>query len=106
MEKNRILREKIEDSLSKAKKVISDFADSVQFSTGRESLEHVIAALVKTLLAPDRALSSTDVENFRMVWGKNYSADETDKVISCLYDSTVITVEEAAVFLQTVSSWL
>lgn len=104
MEKNRILREKIEDSLSKAKKVISDFADSVQFSTGRESLEHVIAALVKTLLAPDRALSSTDVENFRMVWGKNYSADETDKVISCLYDSTVITVEEAAVFLQTVSS--
>lgn len=96
MEKNRMLREKIEDSFSRAKKVITDFADSVQFSTGSESLEHSIAALVKTLLAPDRDLSSTDVENFRMVWNKNFTADETDKVIGYLYDSTVITAEEAA----------
>ena len=101
MEKNRDLRVKIEDSLSKAKKAIYDLAGSVQFSTGHESLEHVIAALVKTILAPDRELNSSDTEDFRMVWCKNYTADETDKVVSCLPSSTVITVEEAAVFLNT-----
>ena len=101
MEKNRDLRVKIEDSLSKAKKAIYDLAGSVQFSTGHESLEHVVAALVKTILAPDRELNSSDTEDFRMVWCKNYTADETDKVVSCLPSSTVITVEEAAAFLNT-----
>ena len=103
MEKNRILHTKLEDSLVRVKKVITDFADSVQFSAGSESPEHVIAALVKTFLAPDRELSSTDVENFRMVWGKNFTVAETDKVISYLYNSTVITVEEAAIVLKPAS---
>ena len=103
MEKNRILHTKLEDSLVRVKKVITDFADSVQFSAGGESPEHVIAALVKTFLAPDRELSSTDVENFRMVWGKNFTVAETDKVISYLYNSTVITVAEAAIVLKPAS---
>ena len=103
MEKNRILHTKLEDSLVRVKKVITDFADSVQFSAGSESPEHVIAALVKTFLAPDRELSSTDVENFRMVWGKNFTVAETDKVISYLYNSTVITVAEAAIVLKPAS---
>ncbi|MBR2509470.1 MAG: AI-2E family transporter [Lentisphaeria bacterium] len=96
MERNRILKEKIEDSFSKAKKAISEFADSVQFSSANESEEHVIAALAKTLLAPERILSATDVENFRMVWSRNFSPENVDKIVSFLYDSTLITVAEAA----------
>lgn len=104
MEKNRILREKIEDSISKAKKVITDFADSVQFSSGNASLEHVVAALAKTVLAPDREFSSTDVENFRMVWSKSFTPDQVDKVVAYLYYSSLITVSEAANALQTTTS--
>lgn len=101
MEKNRILREKIEDSFSKARKAISDFADSVQFSGANASVEHVIAALAKTLLAPERILCAADVENFRMIWSKNFSPETVDKIISFLYDSTLITVSEAAETLNT-----
>ena len=89
MEKNRILREKIEDSFAKAKKAISDFAGSVQFPLNDSSLEHIIAALVKTTLAPERLLSSTDVENFRMVWSRNFSPEDVDKIVANLYESTV-----------------
>lgn len=102
MEKNRILREKIEDSFAKAKKAISDFAGSVQFPLNDSSLEHIIAALVKTTLAPERLLSSTDVENFRMVWSRNFSPEDVDKIVANLYESTVITVEEAAEVLSAV----
>lgn len=96
MDANRILRQKIEGSLSKAKKVISSIADSVILPDSDNYLEYVIAALAKTVIAPDRMLNSSDIEDFRMVWGKNFSAENTDKIVAFLYDSTEITVDEAA----------
>ena len=94
MATNRILREKIEGSLSKAKRVFSSIADSVTLPDSDTGLEHNIAALVKTLIAPSRELSATDVENFRMVWSKNFPTEMTDKIVAFLYDSTNITIAE------------
>ncbi len=104
MDRNRILPEKIEDALSKAKKAFSELADSVQFPNNDNTEEHILAALIKTLLAPEREINSTDVENFRMVWGKSFSSKDVDRIVAELYDSSNITVEEAAGALKNFSS--
>lgn len=100
-----MVRTKLEGSFNKAKKVISELASSVPFSSNSSSsVEHLTAALVKTIIAKGRQLNSTDVENFRMVWSKTFTPCEVDKVVSFLYNSTDITVIEAIAALQKLSA--
>ena len=89
----RKLKTIIDDSVGLAKGKIAGFLDEVS-NDKQNAVEHTVAALVKTLMAPEQEMSANDVESFRVIWSRYFTVKDTDRIIGLLYSAEKITIDE------------